>query len=114
MISLMKHNDRRVRRCAVDCLIQLHDPSIITHWGPASSLVNNFWRISSQTVLFIARQILDNRLSEEMLKALLELLSKILMARNKFLVGIVVSLAKLKENGVFIFFQIFGMLTTSG
>lgn len=89
MISLMKHNDRRVRRCAVDCLIQLHDPSIITHWGPASSLVNNFWRISSQTVLFIARQILDNRLSEEMLKALLELLSKILMARNKFLVGIV-------------------------
>jgi neurofibromin 1 len=93
----MKHNDRRVRRCAVDCLIQLHDSSIIKHWGPASTLVNNFWRISSQTVLYVARQILDNRLNEEIIKSLLELLSKILMARNTFLAGILVKKKKKNE-----------------
>lgn len=90
MISLMKHSDRRVRRCAVDCLIQLHDSSNIIHWGPASTLVTNFWRISSQTVLYISRQALDNRLNEEVLKSLLELLAKILIARNTFLTGIMV------------------------
>jgi hypothetical protein len=93
MINLMKHNDGRVRRCAVDCLIQLHDPSIIIHWGPSSTLINNFWKISSQTVLCIALQILDNRQNEELSKSLLELLAKILIARNNFLSGIMVSLS---------------------
>lgn len=91
MIQLMKHNDRRVRRSAIDCLTQLHDSSIIIHWGPSSTLINNFWKISSQTVLAIARQILDNRQNEELLKSLLELLAKILISRNNFLSGILVS-----------------------
>jgi neurofibromin 1 len=90
MINLMKHNDRRVRRSAIDCLIQLHDPSIIKHWGPSSTLLFNFWRISSQTVLSMARQILDNRQNEDLLKSLLESLAKILVSRNIFLSGIMV------------------------
>jgi hypothetical protein len=90
MINLMKHSDRRVRRCAVDCLVQLNDPSIIMHWGPSSTLVNNFWKISSLTVVTIARQILDHRQNEELQKSLLELLAKILISRNSFLNSIVV------------------------
>ncbi|GAA5815422.1 hypothetical protein MFLAVUS_008930 [Mucor flavus] len=88
MINLMKHNDRRVRRSAIDCLIQLHDPSIIKYWGPSSTLLYNFWRISSQTVLSMARQILDNRQNEDLLKSLLESLAKVLISRNIFLSGI--------------------------
>ncbi|KAG2213997.1 hypothetical protein INT47_001268 [Mucor saturninus] len=85
LINLMKHSDRRVRRSAADCLIQLHDSSFIAHWGPSITLINNFWKISSQTVLAIARQILDNRQNEDFLKSLLELLAKILISRNSFL-----------------------------
>jgi hypothetical protein len=86
----MKHSDRRVRRCAVDCLVQLNDPSIIMHWGPSSSLMNNFWKISSQTVVTIARQILEHRQNEELQRFLLELLAKMLVSRNSFLSSIVV------------------------
>ena len=96
MISLIRHQDKRVQRCAVDCLIQLHDPTIIQHWGPATHLIQNFWRISSHTVLFISRQILDNRMNEDTLKQLLELLSKILLSRNAFLTQIMVK--KKKKN----------------
>lgn len=85
MINLMKHSDRRVRRSAADCLVQLHDSSIIVNWGPSVTLINNFWKISSQTILAIARQILDNRQNEDFLKSLLELLAKILISRNSFL-----------------------------
>lgn len=93
MINLMKHSDRRVRRSAVDCLIQLHDSSIIIHWGPSFTLIHNFWKISSQTVLAIARQILDNRQNEDLLKSLLELLAKILISRNSFLSGVMVNIS---------------------
>ncbi|KAL7314719.1 hypothetical protein PS15m_006255 [Mucor circinelloides] len=85
MISLLRHVDRRVRRCAIDCLTQLHSPSIIKHWGSSSTVMSNFWKISSQTVLSIARQILDNRANEDYLKSLLDILSKILISRNTFL-----------------------------
>lgn len=88
----MKHSDRRVRRSAMDCLIQLNDPSIIMHWGPSSTLINNFWKISSQTVVTIARQILDHRQNEELQKSLLELLAKILISRNSFLSSVTVSI----------------------
>lgn len=86
----MKHADRRVRKCAFDCLTQLHGSSIIKHWGPSSTVINNFWKISSQTILSIARQILDNRTSEDYLKSLLDLLSKILISRNTFLSSVMV------------------------
>lgn len=80
-----------MRRCAVDCLTQLHGSSIIKHWGPSATVMSNFWKISSQTILSIARQILDNRTNEDYLKSLLDILSKILISRNTFLGSVMVS-----------------------
>ncbi|KAI8370897.1 hypothetical protein EDC96DRAFT_502763 [Choanephora cucurbitarum] len=85
MISLLRYPDRRVRNAAIDCLSQLHSAENVRHWGPSSTLTNNFWKISSQTIATMARQILDFRQNEELSKNLLELLSKILVSRNTFL-----------------------------
>ncbi|KAG1474757.1 hypothetical protein G6F57_010255 [Rhizopus arrhizus] len=87
--NLMKHQDRRMRQAAVDCLTQLHDPSTIIHWGPSNSIMSTFWKISSQVVSSIARQILDNtRQNEELMNALFDLLSNTLDARNSFLIDV--------------------------
>ncbi|KAI8357236.1 hypothetical protein BD560DRAFT_197971 [Blakeslea trispora] len=85
IISLLRYPDRRVRKAAMDCFSQLHSAENIFHWGPSSTLTNNFWKISSQTITTMARQILDFRQNEELSKNLLELLSKILVSRNTFL-----------------------------
>ncbi|KAI9476341.1 MAG: hypothetical protein EXX96DRAFT_507481 [Benjaminiella poitrasii] len=89
LIHLTKHNDKRVRKSAIDCLIQLHDPSTIKYWGPILTQLNHFWRISSQVILSIARQILDNRQNEETSKSYLDLLAKILVSRNVYLESVV-------------------------
>lgn len=90
--NLMKHQDKRVQRAVVDCLIQLHDPSIIVHWGPTNTIMTNFWKISSQAVISIARQILDTtRQDEELLRTLLDLLANILDSRNSFVIDVSVS-----------------------
>ncbi|KAG0745150.1 hypothetical protein G6F62_003419 [Rhizopus arrhizus] len=89
MTNLMRHQDHRVRRAAVDCLTQLHNPSIIVHWGPSETIMANFWKISCQVVLSIARQILDiSRQTEPSMKILLDLLANILDARTTFLTDI--------------------------
>jgi neurofibromin 1 len=85
MIKLLRHPDSRIKRCTTECLLRFHDPTVISHWGPPTSLVANFWKISSQTMLLLARQILDSKQNEDTLNALLDLLSKILNARNLFL-----------------------------
>jgi neurofibromin 1 len=92
MTNLMRHQDHRVRRAAVDCLTQLHNPSIIVHWGPSETIMANFWKISCQVVLSIARQILDiSRQTEPYMKILLDLLANILDARTIFLTDISVN-----------------------
>ncbi|KAI8994897.1 hypothetical protein BDB01DRAFT_714840 [Pilobolus umbonatus] len=85
MVNLLRHHEQRIRRCAMDCLIELHDSKFIRCWGPVESKISNFWKISFETVSSIARQILDTRQHEIVLKALLELLSKIMISRISFL-----------------------------
>ena len=99
MISLLRYPDRRIRNAAIDCLSQLHSAENVRHWGPSSTLTNNFWKISSQTIATMARQILDFRQNEELSKNLLELLSKILVSRNTFLRNIMVY----TYNAIFVF-----------
>lgn len=84
----MRHNDRRIRKSAVDCLTLLNDPANIKHWGPPSAIIQSYWKISSQTKLTIARLVVDNRQYEELTKTLLELLAKIMLSRNNFLASI--------------------------
>ncbi|KAI9005808.1 hypothetical protein CLU79DRAFT_712957 [Phycomyces nitens] len=83
--NLIQHPDQSVRHSAMECLAKLHTTSHISQWGPRNSNVVNFWRISSQIVFALARQILDSKQSEESPKSLLELLMKLLIARNDFL-----------------------------
>lgn len=80
----------------MDCLTQLHGSAIIKHWGPSGTVMNNFWKISSQTILSIARQILDNRTNEDYLKSLLDILSKILISRNTFLGSAMVRMEEIR------------------
>jgi hypothetical protein len=86
LISLMKHNDRRIRKSAADCLVSLNDPGNIKYWGTA--VVPSFWKISSQSKLAMARFIVDNRQHEDLTRTILDLLGKILLSRNNFLASI--------------------------
>ncbi|KAI9310474.1 hypothetical protein BX666DRAFT_2126182 [Dichotomocladium elegans] len=74
-----------VRDCAAECLIRLHSPDCVMAWGPSHRYMEAFWRISSQVVYNIARQLLDTRESVTYIKKLLGILSKILAQRNDFL-----------------------------
>ncbi|KAI8981655.1 hypothetical protein BDF20DRAFT_955314 [Mycotypha africana] len=85
MINLMKYRDKRIRRSAAECIARFFEFEHIKQWGPSETLIVNFWKISSQTVLCLARQILDQRQSEEIIKSYLELLCKVLVSRNVFL-----------------------------
>lgn len=85
MAFLFQHTDHGIRHLAAECLTKLHLSSNIRHWGPQARMVINFWRISSQVVFILAKQILDNKQGEEGLKSLLNLLLKLLLARNEFL-----------------------------
>ncbi|RCI06233.1 Ras GTPase activating protein ira2, partial [Rhizopus stolonifer] len=89
MINLLRYSDKRVRKATVDCLGQLHNAENIGHWGPSSTIVNNFWKVSCQTVTTIAYQVLDCRQNEGLSKCLLELLAKILVSRNSFLNSVI-------------------------
>lgn len=85
MANLSQHYDHIICQLASECLSKLHTAENIPHWGPKLRTMFSFWRISSQVVFVIAKQILDNKQGEEGLKSLLNLLTKLLLARNDFL-----------------------------
>lgn len=74
-----------IRLTAAECLLQLHDPVYITRWGLEENFMETFWNISSNVMLAVARQILETKEKEEGLKAMLDLLRRLLMLRNEFL-----------------------------
>lgn len=83
--NICQYPDNHIRQCAMDCLAKLHNINNIVHWGPKSTIMTNFWSISSQVIFSLARQMLDNKLNEDTVKALLALMMKLLEARNEFL-----------------------------
>lgn len=86
MANLFQHPDHGIRQLASECLAKLHQSVNIQQWGPNKlRMMVNFWRISSQVVFVLAKQILDNKQGEEGLRSLLNLLMKLLSARNDFL-----------------------------
>lgn len=83
--NLSQHYDYTICQLASECLAKLHTAENVPHWGPKLRTMFSFWRISSQVVFVIAKQILDNKQGEDGLKCLLNLLTKLLLARNDFL-----------------------------
>ncbi|KAG1177602.1 hypothetical protein G6F70_005649 [Rhizopus microsporus] len=72
-----------VREAAADCLIKLHAPNYILSWGPSNHVMEVFWKLSSEVLYTLAKQILTER--DKGLRALLDLLRRLLTLRNEFL-----------------------------
>jgi hypothetical protein len=74
-----------VRDAAAECLYKLHAPTKILLWGRSDKFMVSFWRISSQVLFTLAKQLLDNKEREGGLRKLLDLLKRLLSSRNQFL-----------------------------
>ncbi|KAI8097774.1 uncharacterized protein BX664DRAFT_356981 [Halteromyces radiatus] len=83
--NLFQHQDHNIRQNAVDCLSKLHSIDAIPSWGSSTTLMSNFWSISSQVIFSLARQMLDEKQTEDGIKSLLNLVMKLLKSRAEFL-----------------------------
>ncbi|KAI9475616.1 MAG: hypothetical protein EXX96DRAFT_506141 [Benjaminiella poitrasii] len=83
--NCLREQNQFVRDAAAMCLFKLHQPSYILEWSPAPHFMDSFWKISSQVVFALAKQLLDTREKDDGLKRLLELLKKLFESRNEFL-----------------------------
>jgi neurofibromin 1 len=83
--NLFQHTDSTIRQYAIDCLSKLHSAHTIPRWGPQEAIIPTFWSISSKVIFSLARQMLDDKKSEEEIKALLNLLKKLLKSRCEFM-----------------------------
>jgi neurofibromin 1 len=83
--NCLRESNQYVRDAAAMCLFKLHQPAYILEWSPSPNFVESFWKISSQVMFTLAKQLLDNREKDDGLKRLLELLKKLFESRNEFL-----------------------------
>ncbi|RUS29150.1 hypothetical protein BC938DRAFT_480989 [Jimgerdemannia flammicorona] len=83
--ACLRDSNATIKTVASNCLLSLQSPTYIPRWGPTDSIMETFWKISSNVVFNIARQILEYREREEGLKMLLDLLRQLLEKRNEFL-----------------------------
>lgn len=74
-----------VKEAAAECLYKLHAPDYIMLWGHADRVMETFWKISSQVLFTLAKQLLDIREKDNSLRELLDLLKRLLTSRNTFL-----------------------------
>ncbi|KAI9476257.1 MAG: hypothetical protein EXX96DRAFT_293488 [Benjaminiella poitrasii] len=74
-----------VRDAAAECLYKLHASDYIMLWGTPDKFMESFWKISSQVLFTLAKQLLDSRERDNGLRKLLDLLKRLLASRNKFL-----------------------------
>ncbi|OZJ06244.1 hypothetical protein BZG36_00849 [Bifiguratus adelaidae] len=81
----LKSSSPSIRRPAAECLRRLHQDTYIVQWGEPHTMMETFWKTSSQVLLTIARQILDTKKRDDTIKTLLELLRSLLVQRNQFL-----------------------------
>lgn len=83
--ACLRDSSATVKTVASACLLSLQSSTYIPRWGPPDSIMETFWKISSNVVFNIAKQILEYREREEGLKMLLDLLRQLLEKRNEFL-----------------------------
>lgn len=83
--NCLREPNQYVRDTAAMCLFKLHQPTYMLEWSPNPNFIESFWKISSQVMFTLAKQLLDNREKDDGLKRLLELLKKLFESRNDFL-----------------------------
>lgn len=83
--NCLRDSNALVRDAAAECLFKLHAPDYIMLWGAPEKFMESFWKISSQVLFTLARQLLDTRERDINLRKLLDLLKRLLISRNKFL-----------------------------
>ncbi|KAI7901148.1 uncharacterized protein BX663DRAFT_457281 [Cokeromyces recurvatus] len=83
--NCLRIQNQFIRDAAAVCLYKLHQPSYILEWSSSPNFIESFWKISSQVMFALAKQLLDNREKEDGLRRLLELLKKLFESRNEFL-----------------------------
>ncbi|RGB37714.1 hypothetical protein C1646_638789 [Rhizophagus diaphanus] len=74
-----------IRTTAGDTLLELHSPNLIESWGTGENKMQHFWYISSQITCTVAKQILEMKDKDELIKYMLDLLFQLLLRRNDFL-----------------------------
>ena len=98
--NCLREPDQYVRDAAAMCLFKLHSPDYILEWGPAPIFMESFWKVGSQVIFTLAKQLLDMRERDDSLKRLLDLLKRLFEARNEFLKANQVSYSKKKREKV--------------
>ncbi|KAG0221205.1 Ras GTPase activating protein ira2 [Mortierella sp. GBA43] len=84
---LMCLNDQHIgiRTTAGEVLLQLFESRIIERWGSGDNLMITFWKLSSDVIISIARQLGELRCTDDKTRFLLELLQQLMTRRNIFL-----------------------------
>ncbi|XP_047513398.1 neurofibromin isoform X4 [Pieris napi] len=83
LVSLVHHTDMgEISQEAMDALLSLHKPDMVTMWNPEAPL-NTFWDISSQVVYSISQKLIQRQISNY--REVLRWLRDVLICRNEFL-----------------------------
>ncbi|OZJ03142.1 hypothetical protein BZG36_04650, partial [Bifiguratus adelaidae] len=83
--TCLKDSNLIIRQLAADVIRKLHSEKYVPLWGPSEHMMETFWKISSNAILSLARQILDSKERIESQKQMLELLKDLLVLRNEFI-----------------------------
>ncbi|KAI7885924.1 uncharacterized protein EV154DRAFT_521553 [Mucor mucedo] len=83
--NCLRDSSSCVKDAAAECLYKLHTPEYIVLWGHTDKIMESFWKISSQVLFTLAKQLLDSREKDQSLRKLLDLLKRLLSSRNQFL-----------------------------
>ncbi|KAI8974377.1 hypothetical protein BDB01DRAFT_807208 [Pilobolus umbonatus] len=83
LASLFQHPVYIIRHNAQELLLKMTEDTYIAQYG--THLMPSFWKVSSQMIYTLARQILENKNNEDNIRAVLALIIKLLTARNTFL-----------------------------
>ncbi|KAI8983424.1 hypothetical protein BDB01DRAFT_790689 [Pilobolus umbonatus] len=85
MVSItncLRDSSAAIRDAATECLHKLHTPECILLWGKPDDFIESYWKISSQVLYALAKQLLDTKEHDNRLRKLLELLKRLLVAQN--------------------------------
>ncbi|GBC02045.1 hypothetical protein RclHR1_04420015, partial [Rhizophagus clarus] len=85
IMKCLNDSSYTIRTTAGDTLLELHSPNLIESWGTGENKMQHFWYISSQITCTVAKQILEMKDKDELIKYMLDLLFQLLLRRNEFL-----------------------------
>jgi hypothetical protein len=85
LATLFQHPAPRIRQESLELLVKMHHAETIVQWGPSETVLANFWKVSSAVLLNLARQMLDTKITDENLKSLIRLLTRLFKMRYIFL-----------------------------